>query len=143
MAKVGRALGIASLLCAGCASSGQVLPGLKSQPKDWDIKSVDSTWRVGPEMRQSDTGTDANRWTAQSGLEATTHNGHKIGFDYRRRDIDNGMGRNDGHDDGVWLTWSIPLWADSRRPTRKEEELERRIAALEKRLQAGENPPSE
>lgn len=101
------------------------------------MKSIDSKWKVGPEFRESNTGTDANRWSAETGLEATTHNGHKIGIDYRRRDIDNGTGRNDGHDDGVWLTWSIPVWKDTSR-SNKEKQLEERIAALEKRL-AGQN----
>lgn len=125
--------GIALILAQGCAAPGQFLPGLKSNADDWHIKSVDSTGRAGNEFRQSDSGTELNRWTAQTGFEASTYNGHKFGVDYRRRDIDDGMGRNDGHDDGVWFTWSIPVWVDTSRPS-KEKELERRVAELEKRL---------
>lgn len=133
------ALLVACSFSTGCAGPGQILPGLKSPAQDWQVKSVDSHWQVGPEMRENNVGEDANRWTAQTGLEATTHNGHKIGVSYRRRDIDNGMGRNDGNDNGVWLTWSIPVWkdtsrADKEKQTDKEKELERRVADLEKRL---------
>ncbi len=126
-------IGIASLLSAGCAGPGQFFPGLKSPAQDWNVKSVESKWRVGPDIRETDSGTNNNRWTNQSGLEATTYNGHKLGLEYRRRDTDNGTGNNDGHDDSVWLTWSIPVWVDTSRPS-KEAELEKRIAELEKRL---------
>lgn len=133
----------ACLFSAGCAGAGEFLPGLKSPARDWTVQNIHSTGRVGPDIRETDSGTNNNRWTAQTGFEATTYNGHKFGLEYRRRDTDNGIGNNDGHDDSVWLTWSVPVWKDTSRPNKekqKEKQLEQRIAALEKRL-ADQNPP--
>ena len=133
MFKLKDLIGIAILLVEGCAGPGQFFPGLSSPAKDWNVKTVESKWRAGPEFRQNNIGAEDERWTAQTGFEATTHNGHKWGVEYRRRDLNDGAGRNDGHDDGVWLTWSFPVWNDTSRPN-KEAELEKRIAELEKRL---------
>lgn len=119
----------------GCASSGQFFPALKSERADWAIKSVESRDKVGPDFRENAIGKDFNEWTAQTGLEATTYNGHRIGLEYRRRDYQGGSGRNDGEDNGVWLTWSIPVWNDTSRPN-KEKLLEQRIANLENKLRS-------
>ena len=133
MIKFGLVICAAIVLDTGCSETGQFFPGLKSSAQDWNVKNVESKWRAGPDIREAADGTNNNRWTAQTGFEATTYNGHKLGVEYRRRDTDSGVGNNDGHDDSVWVTWSIPVWADTSRPS-KEAALERRIAELEKRL---------
>jgi len=129
----------ACLFSAGCASAGEFLPGLGTPARDWNVQHIESKGRVGPDIRETDSGTNNNRWTAQTGFEATTYNGHKFGLEYRRRDTDNGIGNNDGHDDSVWLTWSVPVWKDTSRPN-KEKQLEQRIAALERRLADQDRP---
>lgn len=121
------------LLSTGCASAGKWFPSFSSKSEDWNVKKVTSKWKVGPEFRENDDGTNENRWTGQTGIEAELYNGNKFGITYRRRDIDRAAGINEGHDNGVWLTASFPIWKDTSR-TSKEMALERRIAKLEAQL---------
>jgi len=120
----------------GCASPGKWFPGI-SNSKDWTVKKVTSKWKAGVEAREGKYGSSSNRSLVQTGLEAELYNGQKVGVVYRRRDIGQGAGDNDGHDNGVWLTWSIPIWKDTSRDAGKKLEkmrMENRIAALEEKL---------
>lgn len=102
--------------------------------KGWNVKKTYTKLKGGPEFRQDKAGFNSNRWTSQVGLGAEMDNGHKFGVTYRRRDIDGGLGFNDGHDDGVWVEWQIPIWDAPKKKSASEKEMERRIAALEDAL---------
>lgn len=118
-------------LISGC-HGGTWFKGMDGQ--GWNVTKTYAKTKVGPEFREDKSGFNSNRWTSQVGLGAEMANGHKFGITYRRRDIDGGSGYNDGHDDGVWLEWQIPIWDAPKKKSASEEEMQRRIAALEEAL---------
>lgn len=119
------------LLSAGC-HSGTWFKGFDG--KGWNVSKTYTKVKGGPEFREDKAGYDSNRWSSQIGLGAEMDNGHKFAITYRRRDIDNGIGSHDGHDNGVWVEWQIPIWNAPKKKSASERELERRIAALEHAL---------
>ena len=92
------------------------------------LQEIRSKTKVGPEFRhKGSNSTNAERWTAQQGLEFKWDKGINTGLTYRRRDTNHGTGDNDN---GVWFEFSFPLW----KATSKKNGLERRVEALKERL---------
>lgn len=109
-----------------------------SDGEGWAVKKTHTKFRGGPEMRENRTGQSSNRWATQVGLGMELENGHRFGVTYRRRDIDNGVGGNDGQDNGVWVEWQIPIWEAPRKKSKHEQEMERRLELLEAALRGDE-----
>jgi len=94
------------------------------------LQEIRSKTKVGPEFRhKGSNSTNAERWTAQQGIEFKWDTGISTGLTYRRRDTNHGTGDNDN---GVWFEFSFPLW----KAANKKSELERRVETLEERLAA-------
>jgi opacity protein-like surface antigen len=86
-------IAILSIMLTGCAGA--------------QLTEVRQKWKFGPEFREGSSNTHNERWTIQTGLETKWDNGWKAGVTYRRRDVNDGGG---GHDNGVWIDFSYPLW---------------------------------
>jgi len=96
------------------------------------LKEIRSKTKMGPEYRHSGTkNTNKIRYSVQQGFDFKWDKGVTTGLTYRRRDDDNGGGNNDN---GVWFSFSFPLWKAKPQADKSEariERLERRLAALE------------
>jgi hypothetical protein len=97
---------------------------------DVTLNEVRSKWKTGPEWRRRSNGNSEVRWTAQTGLEGSFSNGHKVGVTYRSRNVsdsDNFAQR----DDGVWVEYSFPLWRAEKKKGFGNDDLIRRLDELE------------
>ena len=98
-----------------------------------ELKEVRSKWKFGPEYK-GDGDSNHERWTAQTGIEASWTNGWKTGIDYRGRYNSHADGY-DKQDQGVWVDFSFPIWSAPSKPD-KTKLLEDRIDKLERQISA-------
>ena len=94
------------------------------------LKEIRGKNKFGPEYRRSgSSNTDANRWTAQHGVECKWDNWVNTGTTYRYWETVDGV---DDKDNGVWFDISYPLWKKKQPDdlAARVEQLEAEVARL-------------
>lgn len=115
-----------------CSLVLMILCGLGCNEQKVQLQEVRSNWKIGPEFRDRGE-THHERWTAQTGLEGIWNNGWKTGLEYRNRSNSHTNGY-DEQDNGVWFTFSFPIWTAKK--VDKTAELQKRIERLEAQIKA-------
>jgi len=80
-----------------------------------NLKEIRMKNKFGPEFRTKGAGDDSThdvRYSIEHGYQFVWENGISTDISYRRRDISGGDG---GHDNGVRVGITIPIWQKERR----------------------------